>query len=112
MRPPVEAPADVVANVPSGGGSVTVNQGLTSLGGAAPTSFEYRYKPTALLTNTPFADADWIALAGGSTRTVTIEGDLINNAAYTFEVRSSDASAMSDPQSVEATYLHKTKACP
>ena len=110
MRPPVEAPANVAASVPSGGGSVTVNWGLTALGGAAPTSFEYRYKPTALL---PFTDADyWIALAGSGTRSLTLEGDLINNAPYTFEVRSKTALVDGVADYVEATYLHKTKACP
>ena len=111
MRPPVEAPANVAANVRSGGGSVTLNWGLTSYGGARPTSFQYRYKPTVLLSGSPFTDDDWTT-AGGAARTVTVEGGLINNAAYTFEVRSSNANAMSDPQMVEATYLHKTKACP
>ena len=43
MRPPVEGPANVAANVPSGGGSVKLNWGLTSFGGARPTSFQYRY---------------------------------------------------------------------
>ena len=111
MRPPVEAPANVVGNVPSGGGSVTVNWGLTSLGSAAPTSFEYRYKPTALLTNTPFTDADWVALAGSGTRSLTLEGGLINNAAYTFEVRSKTALVDGVAESVEVTYLHVTRAC-
>ena len=93
-----------------GGGSVTFNWGLTALGGAAPTSFEYRYKPTALL---PFTDADyWIALAGSGTRSLTLEGDLINNAPYTFEVRSKTALVDGVADYVEATYLHKTRACP
>ena len=112
MRPPVEAPANVAANVRSGGGSVTLNWGLTSFGGARPTSFQYRYKPTVLLSGSPFTDTDWIALTGGAARSVTVESGLINNAAYTFEVRSSNATAMSDPETVEATYRHKTRACP
>ena len=111
--PPViimRTPANLAANVASGGGSVTITWGLTS-GDTRPTSFQYRYKPTALL---PFADDDaWLPLAGGRTRRVTVSGEeLINNAAYTFELRSSNAGDMIDPLTVEATYLHKTKACP
>ena len=56
MRPPVEGPANVAANVPSGGGSVKLNWGLMSFGGARPTSFQYRYKPTVLLSGSPFTD--------------------------------------------------------
>ena len=111
MRPPIEAPANVVANVPSGGGSVTLNWGLTSLGGAQPTSFQYRYRPTVLLSTSPFMATDWIALAGGGTRSVTVPGGLINNAAYTFEVRSKIALVDGVAESVEATYLHRTRSC-
>ena len=111
MRPPIEAPENVVANVPSGGGSVTLNWGLTSLGGAQPTSFQYRYRPTVLLSTSPFMATDWIALAGGGTRSVTVPGGLINNAAYTFEVRSKIALVDGVAESVEATYLHRTRSC-
>ena len=115
MRPPVRAPANMAANVPSGGGSVTITWGLTP--GGAPTSFQYRYKPTALLADSPFTDDDWVnAPGGGSTRSVRIVGalggGLINNEVYTFEVRSSSASEVSLPEMFEVTYLHETRACP
>ena len=111
--PPViimRAPANLAANVASGGGSVTITWGLTS-GDTRPTSFQYRYRATVLLSDSPFTDADWFPLQG-ATRRVTVSGEeLINNAAYTFELRSSNAGDMIDPLTVEATYLHKTKAC-
>ena len=111
--PPViimRAPANLAANVASGGGSVTITWGLTS-GDTRPTSFQYRYRATVLLSDSPFTDADWFPLRG-VTRRVTVSGEeLINNAAYTFELRSSNAGDMIDPLTVEATYLHKTKAC-
>ena len=113
-RRPVEAAMNLVARVPSDGGSVTLTWGQRSDGMDAPTRFEYRYKPTAVLDNAPFTDSDWGTAPGGArARSFTMEGgSLIHSAAYTFEVRSyGNGGYGSAPERDEETYRHKMRDC-
>ena len=102
------------AQVPNNGGSVRLTWSLASTGSDPPAKFEYRYKPTNLLDTTPFADTDWVDVSGGvSARSLTITGSLINDVAYTFELRSVGRLGLGTPEvSDTATYGHKTRGCP
>ena len=113
-RPPAEYAVNLSAQVRTNGGSVRLTWSLASTGSDPPAKFEYRYKPTNLLDTTPFADTDWVDVSGGvSARSLTITGSLINDVAYTFELRSVGRLGLGTPEvSDTATYGHKTRGCP
>ena len=113
-RLPLKIPTGLTARPSSEDGSVRLSWDLTTQG-ENPSGFKYRYKPTVLLGNAPFTDSDWITARGGSSaRSVTITGNLINNADYTFEVASysprvEERAATTDRAT--AVYRQKTRGC-
>ncbi len=113
-RPPAELAENLSAQVPTNGGSVRLTWSVASTGSELPAKFQYRYKSTDLLATTPFADTDWEDVSGGgSTRSLTITGSLINVLEYTFEVRSVGRLGFATQEvSDTATYRHKTRGCP
>ena len=84
-RQSLQIPTGLTATPSSEDGNVRLRWSLTT-SGDIPAGFKYRYKPTAL-ADTEFTA--WVTASGGpSARSVTITGNLINNAQYTFEVAS------------------------
>ena len=94
---------------------MTVTWSLTSLGGDTPTGFRLRYKPTAVTGFGNDYSQEWQMVQGGaSVRSITITRALINDAEYTFEVRSFTSTVQGSnatTDSATATYLHRTKGC-
>lgn len=112
-RPPVDLASNLRALVPADGGSVRLSWRTTSTpGGTAPSGFRLRYKPSSLADYQGNLAQDWTTVSGGGrARSMTI-GNLINGAAYTFELRSFDQfGEATDAVSASATYRHKTIDC-
>ena len=113
-RLPLKIPTGLTATTSSEGGSVRLSWSLTPEGDN-PSGFRYRYKPTVLLVNAPFTDSDWVTAPGRSNAlSVTITGNLINGAQYTFEVASYTSEVAQSPATTDratAVYRQKTRGC-
>ena len=110
-RQSLQIPTGLTATTSSEDGNVRLRWSLTT-SGDIPAGFKYRYKPTAL-ADTEFTA--WVTASGGpSARSVTITGNLINNAQYTFEVASYTsqvAQRTATTASKTAVYRQKTRGC-